>query len=416
MYKCIIAACGFMAIAGALYAQTATPDENQKEIKELQEQMNSVTEAQTKTIPSIFNPAIGFVGETIFSYTNRGSDKTGRDRPGGFDFFPRSLELNASSSVDTFAKAYAVINTQVDPKSGEAVLEVEEAALQTTALPWNMELKAGRFFGEFGRLGDIHDHELPFVYRPMVLDQYIGGESQTDGLQFNWLVPVDRYISWTVGLGDRFGADDPNPNDAGNYRSIKDLNYWSRLSTYFEVTPDIAIEPGISGLINPGTLNRGGALLQPDGSTLTERKRQLYGADLVVSYKPLQNNQFRSLIWGTEVLYSDNKYDVNLTDSAGPTSSVYMKSLGMYSYLTFKYDREWSWGFLYEWLENAQNNKDKTSAYSPYITWALSHWNQLRLQYTYTDRSKISGLRSDQQISLQWTWIIGAHSHGWQQR
>ena len=62
--------------------------------------------------------------------------------------------------------------------------------MQTTSLPWNLELKGGRFFGEFGRLSYIHDHELPFVNRPLVLDQYIGGESQTDGLQVNWLPPV----------------------------------------------------------------------------------------------------------------------------------------------------------------------------------------------------------------------------------
>jgi len=46
----------------------------------------------------------------------------------------------------------------------------------------------------------------------------------------------------------------------------------------------------------------------------------------------------------------------------------------------------------------------------------LSHWNQLRLQYTHTDHNAISGLRPDDAVYLQWSWIIGAHSHGWQQR
>ena len=92
--------------------------------------------------------------------------------------FQRSVELNVAASVDPFAKGYAVINASADPATGEATLGVEEAALQTTSLPWNLELKAGRFFGEFGRLAYIHDHELPFVNRPLVLDQYIGGESQ----------------------------------------------------------------------------------------------------------------------------------------------------------------------------------------------------------------------------------------------
>jgi hypothetical protein len=46
----------------------------------------------------------------------------------------------------------------------------------------------------------------------------------------------------------------------------------------------------------------------------------------------------------------------------------------------------------------------------------LSHWSQLRLQYTHTDHNAVSGLHPDDAIYLQWAWIIGAHSHGWQQR
>ena len=70
----------------------------------------------------------------------------------------------------------------------------------------------------------------------------------------------------------------------------------------------------------------------------------------------------------------------------------------------------------FDWVQNAQNHSDQTYAYSPYITWALSHWNQLRLQYTHTAHNAVSGLRSDDAVYLQWAWIIGSHAHGWQQR
>ena len=58
----------------------------------------------------------------------------------------------------------------------------------------------------------------------------------------------------------------------------------------------------------------------------------------------------------------------------------------------------------------------RTAQYSPYITWALSHWNQLRLEYTHTENNHVLGLANDDAVYLQWAWIIGAHSHGWQQR
>ncbi len=390
-----------------------TSGQIQQEVKELSDKVEQVVEAQKKEIPSIFNPSIGLVGETVFSYRSKGSDQTGSGRPGGFDVFQRSVELNLAASVDPFAKGYAVINASVDPTTGQSIAAVEEAAVQTTSLPWNLELKAGRFFGEFGRLSYIHDHELPFVNRPLALDQYIGGESRTDGLQLNYLLPIPHYVSLTVGAGNQFGGDIP-PNNIGDFRQGSGLNYWGRASTYFDLTPDISLEPGISGLWNPKTTDLDGVFLEPDGSTFTERERRLLGTDFVLSWRPLRNNQFQTITWGTELLHSDNRYDVSLPD--GTLSNRAVGSYGLYSYVAYKFDREWTTGFLFDWVENAQNKLDKTAAYSPFITWALSHWSQLRLQYTYTDHNSVSGLLPDNAVYLQWAWIIGSHSHGWQQR
>src|SRR5258708_3177938 len=277
-------------------------------------------------------------------------------------------------------------------------MSVEEAAWQTTALPWNLELKAGRFFGEFGRLAYIHDHELPFVNRPLALDQYVGGESKTDGLQVNWLLPTAHYISLTACVGDQFGDD---PNNPGNFRAFSELNFWGRLSTYFSLSPDWQVETGVSGLWNPKTDDRAGALVQPDGvSTLTEKERGLAGVDLKLSYVPLRNNQFQSFTWGTEFLYSDNRYlfDPNVIPSSGDEFKDNVGSLGLYSYVTYKWHRQWSGGFLFDYAQNPQNRHDEAFAYSPYITWALSHWNQIRLQYTHTDHNAASGLRSDNAV------------------
>ena len=107
---------------------------------------------------------------------------------------------------------------------------------------------------------------------------------------------------------------------------------------------------------------------------------------------------------------------MTLTSPDGALSSQTVGSFGLYSYLAYKFHRQWTAGFLFEWMENPQNNEAKTSAYSPYITWAFSHWNQLRLQYTHTDNNAATGLQSNDAIYLQWAWIIGSHAHGWQER
>jgi hypothetical protein len=327
------------------------------------------------------------------------------------------VELNVAASVDPFAKGYVVANASADAATGDATFGIEEAALQTTSLPWNLELKAGRFFGEFGRLSYIHDHELPFVNRPLALDQYVGGESRTDGAQVNWLPPIPHYVSLTLGAGNGFGGDSPL-NNPGTYRALSGFNYFGRLSSYFNLTPDWNVETGGSGLINPSTQDRGGAISQPNGSAMTEKQRQLVGLDFKLNWVPLRNNQFRSFTWGTEVLYSDSRYLVDPDGSQNPATEFMDRvgSLGLYSYMTYKWHRQWSGGFLFDYVQNAYNHTDETFAYSPYITYALSHWNQVRLQYTHTDHNAVSGLSPDDAIYLQWAWIIGSHAHGWQQR
>jgi hypothetical protein len=388
-------------------------------IKELSDKVDSVVEAQKKVLPGEFNPAIGFVGDFVSSYRTKGNDQTGAARPGGFDFWARSLEMAVSASVDPFAKGWVVANASADSATGESTFGIEEGALQTTSLPANLTLTAGRFFGEFGRQSYIHDHELPSVNRPLVLDNYIGGESRSDGAQLNWLVPVDHYISVTAGAGNNFGGDTPNPNNPGAYRGADGLNYWGRASTYFDLTPGWQLEAGMSGLWNPRTADRGGALVQPNGvSTMTEKERRLAGVDFKVSYVPLRENQFNSFTWGTEVLFGDNDYRFNptgLPNDPGITREE-VSSLGLYTYVDYKWSRQWSAGFLYDYVQNSQNNSDETFAYSPFVTYAISHWNQLRLQYTHTDHVAISGLKPDDAVYLQWSWIIGAHSHGWTQR
>jgi len=385
------------------------------QLEELTSKVDSVIEAQKKVLPSEFNPSIGFVGETIFSYTTQPTAQTGDERPGGWDVYQRSMELNIAASVDPFARGYAVLNASADAATGEANVEVEEAAIETTSLPWNLTLKGGRFFGEFGRLSYIHDHELPFVNRPEVLDQYIGGESQTDGLQVNWLPPVGHYFSLTLGAGDKFGDD---PNYPGTYRALSGLDFWGRLSTYFDLSPDWQLEGGISGLWGPKADGGESPVLLPDGNLVQQQERRVAGLDVRLSYVPLRNNQFHSLVWGTEVLYSDSTYQ--FSSPFTPVSFLPYESrigaAGLYSYVTYKWSRQWSAGFLFDWVENPFNAGQQEVSYSPYITFALSHWNQLRLQYTYTDFSSSYHLPANNGIFLQWTWIIGSHSHGWQAR
>lgn len=381
-----------------------------EQFKSLDDKVSALAESQKKSLLSEFNPAIGLVGETIFSQQSKGSPENGTGYPGGFDVYQRSVELTASATIDPFAKGYVVINGSADASTGETSLEVEEAALQTTSLPANLTVTAGQFFGEYGRLSYVHNHELPFVNRPLVLENYVGGESKTAGAQASWLLPTEHYYNLTAGLGTQFGED---PDAVGSYRTFGGVNYFGRFSSYLDLSPNWQLEGGLSWLINPDAGNVNGEL-QPNGiTTLTSTKRQVFDADFKLSYVPLQDNQFNSLTWGNEFLISDNSYTAN----NGVTSYAdTVGAWGMYSYLTYKWNRNWSGGFLFEYFQNNQTSSGQTYSYSPFMTWNISHWNQLRLQYTHTQPNSATGNQPNDAVYLQWVWIIGAHSHGWNQR
>jgi hypothetical protein len=136
-----------------------------------------------KTFPSQFNPAIGLVMDNVFSSKDH--------ERANFEF--RSAELGISANIDPFIRGYAIMNGTPDG------VDVEEAAIVTTSLPYNLTVKGGRFFADFGRLSHQHDHNLPFVNRPLVLDRFVGGESQGDGVEVSWLAPLPQYVTLTAG-------------------------------------------------------------------------------------------------------------------------------------------------------------------------------------------------------------------------
>src|SRR5579875_519301 len=175
--------------------------------------------AANKTFPAQFNPALGFVIDTVGSYS-------ARDRS-NFEF--RSGEIGISASVDPFARGYAIIN---GTQSGVAV---EEAAIVTTSLPWNLTVKGGRFFADFGRLSKFHDHDLPFVNRPLALDRFVGGESQADGVEVSWLAPLRQYLTLTAGAYNKTGAPNTRVSDAVPRDFSKDT-YLGRAATFFNLS------------------------------------------------------------------------------------------------------------------------------------------------------------------------------------
>lgn len=379
-------------------------------LAELEKQVDALSQRAKQSTPSLRNPALGVAADTLFSYNSRPNTVSGFERPGGWDAFLRSAELSLQASIDPFARAYTVINASADAATGEADLAVEEIALTTQTLPWNLTAQAGRFFADFGRLSSRHNHELPFVLRPLALESFVLGESQTDGLQINWLAPTRHYWNLSMGTGLKFGE---SPADPGAFRSSGELNYWAKLATYFDLSPSLSLDLGLSGLIAPHQ-----DLELTEDATLSQSERQLAILDLTFRYRPSAERQFQGLEWGTEYLFArgDYEFDPDGAADSGDEFEQWNRSHGLYSYAAWQFNRQWTAGFLFDWTQALEDNELSTARYSPYLTWRPSEYQMLRLQYSYTVPHEDTGLLDSHGIYLQWLWILGNHAHGFRQR
>ena len=338
----------------------------------------------TQSAAGLLNSAIGMAIDATAEQRN----KTG----GNFNF--RSAEIGISASIDPYARGYAFFNG-----SGDGV-EVEEAAMVTTSLPWNLQARGGRFFADFGRLAKFHPHEYSFVNTPLSLERIVGGESQADGVELSYLFPTPFFLRGTIGGYNKIGADNERvENDKS--RSWSRFTYLSRLSSYFDLTDNHSVELGTSLAYTPSVR------LSSDPRS---GNRTMSGVDLTYRYQPLGSTLHQGLTIGAE-FFGNSELEER--------GSGYRRMFapGGYVYADMKLSREWSAGFLYDNAPSLSSPGKKTQSYSPFLTWKLSEFNRLRFQYTYgNDNVNESKSDSGSQFFLQWTTTLGAHSHGFANR
>jgi len=337
-----------------------------------------------KSAAGALNPGIGMVLDASIDQRAR--------KGGNFNF--RSAEIGLAASVDPFARMYGFINGTPEG------VEVDEAAAITTSLPWNLTAKGGRFLADFGRLPKIHAHELPFVNSPLSVERMVGGETQADGVEVNYLFPTPFFLRATVGGYNKMGEGNDRVDNT-KPRSWSRFTYLGRLNTYFDITDNHSIEVGTSHAYTPSV-----RLL----SDISGGNRILNGIDVTYRYQPLDSVVYQGLIFGSEIFRNSER--IGFDDRSNRRHSY-----GGYSYAELKLNKNWSTGFLFDYAPSIESPGKKTIGYSPFLTWNLSEFNRLRFQFTHMDdRVREDKAESGNQFFLQWTTVIGAHTHGFLSR
>lgn len=393
-------------IPGLLCADESV-EELKKQLLEMQKNMNELmtridqleqqkadsnrvtrVEESVKSIqksPSILNPSIGLAIDATFDH---------RDETGG-TFSLRAAELGIAAEIDPYARAYTFI------RGSNEEVELEEAAMITTSLPYNLTGQGGKFFAAFGRLAQFHQDELPFVNFPISLERMVGGESVAIGTQWSYLFPTPFFLTFTAGGYNKIGEENERIEDSDN-RSMSQFTYLSRLHSYFDFTDTLNLELGSTLAYTPRVDFADGA-----GSG----DRSLSGIDLTFRHRPLIPGLYEGTTIAGEFFANSERFD-----EVGRQISY-----GGYGYAQVEFNPEilgrWDLGLLLDSAPDIENPARKTTSLSPYVTWWPSEFNRLRLQYTYgrDDVNEEPGEKGNQ-IYLQWTTYLGSHTHGFRSR
>jgi len=90
----------------------------------------------------------------------------------------------------------------------DGVASVEEAFVNTLALPAGFAVKLGRFKSDIGYQNHIHAHAWEFIDAPLVYRALLANQLQDDGVQVRWVAPTDLLLEFGSEAlrGDAFPA------------------------------------------------------------------------------------------------------------------------------------------------------------------------------------------------------------------
>jgi hypothetical protein len=298
-------------------------------------------------------------------------------------------EFSFQAYVDPYARAdfYASFHTEgEDPFSGpdsEAVANseyeahLEEAYLTTLSLPYGLQVKAGKFRLNFGRINQVHPHALNYVDVPRMYVNFLGEEGLADGgIAINWLVPNSLFYQ-ELNFEITSGAVGGPSFEGGS----KDLLYAGHLKNFFDLNPNTTLELGFSGV--HGSNDAAG------------NKATIGAADLTLIWKPLRYNRYKSFEWTTEGLVSKRR-------KPGESLTGY----ALYSFMRYQIGQRWFIGARYDYSQFPENSEVNETAYSGILSFFATEFQKIELQYQYGIPAEG---KSFNRLLLRAVFVIGAH-------
>ncbi len=330
------------------------------------------------------NPNISVVG--AFFTTGTESGKTTKPVDTGLS----EAEISLQAVVDPYSRAdfFVAFGREVeDPfvgpdsaiaASSEYEVELEEAYVTFLSLPFDWQIKAGKFRSNFGKINQTHPHALNFLDLPRMYVNYFGEEGLGDrGVAFNWLVPNPLNFFQEFTLEVTSGAVEAPSFDGGSNH----LLYLGHLKNFFDLTPASTLEVGLTGLYGPN---------DADGRTTT-----IGAVDLTYKWKPLRENRRKGLEAIAEALVSHRE-----------TAGGHVTSYAGFGYVRYQFARRWSIGGRFDYSEFPENNTLNEKAYAAILNFFATEFQKIELQFQHGIPAQSDPFK---RVLLRAVFVIGAH-------
>ncbi|PYX30398.1 MAG: hypothetical protein DMG77_09785 [Acidobacteria bacterium] len=287
-------------------------------------------------------------------------------------------ELGFQAIIDPYARGDFFLSF------GEEGVTLEEGYITFTALPRGFVAKVGKMRSAFGKVNTLHNHVLPWVDRPLVTNNLVGGEDGIDdaGVSIERILPAPKGI-FLEATGQLFRGDSGTQQSPVFRASGKgDVSAVAHLRSYRDLTESTNIDLGLSyarGHNNLGT------------NFLT----QLYGIDATLRWKPLRRSIYHSFIGRGEFTWSQRQQL--------PSEQ---RAFGFYTSGDYQLGRRWFVGGRFDRSDRSEFANLTDQGASAVLTYWPSEFSQVRGQYRYT---RYAGNIDTNEFLMQVMFSLGAH-------
>src|SRR5437899_1085298 len=331
-------------------------------------------------------------------------------------FNARNTELAFDGAVDPYFEGFANIVFKLD-NDNETEVEVEEAFMQTTNLPYNLQLKAGQFFAAFGRLNPVHPHAWEFVDTTLVNGLFLGPDGLRGvGAQTSWTLPLPWYSQLIFASQNGRGSTGfsfRNPGDDGMFfdrittdreaRGLQDFVWIPRFENSLNLSDTQTVLAGVSGAFG-------------SNETGANSRTQIYGADLLYKWKSSHaEGGFPFVKWQTEYMY--RRYEAGHgADDSFPVAETF-HDWGLYSQVLWGFKKGWVAGIRGDYVHMQDSmftddlDRQPRWRLSADLTWYPTEFSKIRLQYNqdFLEEDFFLSPREVESVFLQWEFILGSH-------